>query len=125
MFSRTTIASSMSNPIARERASSVIVFNVNLNTHMMKNAEMIDAGSGYAVAHSNGDGGEGARIYDAPADADELLGCSVRNRASRHFLILPLQRLCHLDRTDVIGAHGARVKLNLNLPAVATVDIDA
>ena len=38
MFSRTTMASSMSRPIASESASSVIVFMVKLNTHMMKNA---------------------------------------------------------------------------------------
>ena len=45
MFSRTTIASSINKPIASDSASSVIVFNVKLNTHMMKNAEMIDTGS--------------------------------------------------------------------------------
>ena len=45
MFSRTTIASSMSSPIASERASRVMVFTVKLNTHMMKNALMIDTGS--------------------------------------------------------------------------------
>ena len=38
MFSRTTIASSMRRPIASDSASSVMVFNVKLNTHMMKNA---------------------------------------------------------------------------------------
>ena len=38
MFSRTTMASSISRPIASESASSVIVFNVKSNTHMMKNA---------------------------------------------------------------------------------------
>ena len=45
MFSRTTIASSMSRPIASDSASSVMVFRVKSNTHMMKNAEMIDTGS--------------------------------------------------------------------------------
>ncbi len=45
MFSRTTMASSMSRPIASDSASSVMVFIVKLNTHMMKNALMIDTGS--------------------------------------------------------------------------------
>ena len=45
MFSRTTIASSMRRPIASDRASSVIVFTVKPNSHITKNAEMIDTGS--------------------------------------------------------------------------------
>ena len=45
MFSRTTIASSISNPIASDSASSVMVFIVKLNIHMAKNAEMTDTGS--------------------------------------------------------------------------------
>ena len=45
MFSRTTIASSISSPIASESASSVMVFTVKSNTHMMKNALMIETGS--------------------------------------------------------------------------------
>ena len=45
MFSRTTIASSISSPIASDSASSVIVFTVKPNTHMMKNAEMMLTGS--------------------------------------------------------------------------------
>jgi len=45
MFSRTTIASSIRSPIASERASRVMVFTVKLNTHMMKNALMIETGS--------------------------------------------------------------------------------
>jgi hypothetical protein len=45
MFSRTTIASSINRPMASESASSVMVFSVKPNTHMMKNDEMIDTGS--------------------------------------------------------------------------------
>ena len=45
MFSRTTMASSISRPIASDSASSVMVFTVKPNTHMMKNAEMIEIGS--------------------------------------------------------------------------------
>ena len=45
MFSRTTIASSISSPIASDSASSVMVFIVKPNTHMMKNAEMMEIGS--------------------------------------------------------------------------------
>jgi hypothetical protein len=45
MFSRTTMASSIRRPIASDSASSVMVFTVKLNTHMMKNALMIETGS--------------------------------------------------------------------------------
>ena len=45
MFSRTTMASSMSNPIASDNASNVIVLMVKLNSHMAKNAEITDTGS--------------------------------------------------------------------------------
>jgi hypothetical protein len=45
MFSRTTMASSISSPMASDSASSVMVFTVKSNTHMMKNAEMIETGS--------------------------------------------------------------------------------
>ena len=45
MFSRTTMASSMSKPIANDSASSVMVFTVNPNSHMTKKAEMIETGS--------------------------------------------------------------------------------
>src|SRR5918992_392154 len=44
MFSRTTIASSISRPIDSDSASSVMVFTVKLNTHMMKKALMIEMG---------------------------------------------------------------------------------
>ena len=45
MFSRTTMASSMRSPMASDSARSVIVFNVKSNSHITKNAEMIDTGS--------------------------------------------------------------------------------
>ena len=49
MFSRTTIASSMSRPMARESASSVMVLSVKLNAHMMKNDEISEMGSARPV----------------------------------------------------------------------------
>jgi hypothetical protein len=44
MFSRTTMASSMSSPIASDRASRVMVFSVKPHTHIAKKAEMIEMG---------------------------------------------------------------------------------
>jgi len=45
MFSRTTMASSISRPMASESASSVIVLSVKFSAHMAKKAEMMDTGS--------------------------------------------------------------------------------
>ena len=45
MFSRTTMASSMSSPIASERAISVSMFSVMLRKYMTMNAEMTEMGS--------------------------------------------------------------------------------
>ena len=45
MFSRTTMASSISSPIASDSAISVIVLIVKPNIHITKNAEMMDTGS--------------------------------------------------------------------------------
>ncbi len=49
MFSRTTIASSISSPIASDSASSVIVFSVKPKIHIPKNAEMTEIGSASPV----------------------------------------------------------------------------
>jgi hypothetical protein len=49
MFSRTTMASSISSPIASDRASRVIVLMVKPQIHMAKNADMIEIGSASPV----------------------------------------------------------------------------
>ena len=45
MFSRTTMASSISRPMASDKAINVMVLIVKLNTHMMKKALMMLTGS--------------------------------------------------------------------------------
>jgi hypothetical protein len=49
MFSRTTMASSISRPMASESASSVMVLSVKLNAHMTKNDEISEIGSARPV----------------------------------------------------------------------------
>src|SRR5438445_388830 len=50
MFSRTTMASSMTIPTISTSASMVTLFNVNLSAHIMPNVEMTEAG----IANPNG-----------------------------------------------------------------------
>ena len=86
MFSRTTMASSMRRPIASDSASSVMVFTVKSNTHMMKNArddrdrqrepgddrraprvqEQVDDHDREQRAEHDGDLHVGERLADAP-----------------------------------------------------------
>ena len=49
MFSRTTMASSISNPMASDSASSVMVFSVKSNAHITKNDEISEIGSARPV----------------------------------------------------------------------------
>jgi hypothetical protein len=49
MFSRTTMASSISRPMASDSASSVMVLMVNPKIHIPKYAEMMEIGSARPV----------------------------------------------------------------------------
>jgi hypothetical protein len=80
---------------------------------------------GHAVAHGDDDIGEGFWIGDASADAHELFGGASRHAAGGHFLILALQRLVHLHRAHVVGAHGIRIHDHLDLAPVAAVHVRA
>src|SRR6185369_7525182 len=80
---------------------------------------------GNAVAYRDDDVGEGFWIGDASADAHELFGGAARYASGGHFLILALQRLVHLYRAHVVGAHGVRIHDHLDLAPVASVDVRA